>query len=55
VERQAQVALHLLLFLQTCALGKCTGNFATNLFAGLSANNLLTKKPEMNIEIIDRS
>ena len=25
VERQAQVALHLLLFLQTCALGKCTG------------------------------
>lgn len=25
VERQAQVALHLLLFLQTCALGRCTG------------------------------
>ena len=25
VEWQAQVALHLLLFLQTCALGKCTG------------------------------
>lgn len=25
VERQSQVALHLLLFLQTCALGKCTG------------------------------
>lgn len=25
VERQAQVSLHLLLFLQTCALGKCTG------------------------------
>ena len=25
VERQAKVALHLLLFLQTCALGKCTG------------------------------
>ena len=25
VERQAQVALHLLLFLQTCALGKCSG------------------------------
>ena len=25
VERQAQVGLHLLLFLQTCALGKCTG------------------------------
>ena len=24
VERQAQVALHLLLFLQTCALGKCS-------------------------------
>ena len=25
VERQAQVGLHILLFLQTCALGKCTG------------------------------
>lgn len=25
VERQAKVAIHLLLFLQTCALGKCTG------------------------------
>ena len=25
VERQAQVGPHLLLFLQTCALGKCTG------------------------------
>ena len=25
VERQAKVGLHLLLFLQTCALGKCTG------------------------------
>lgn len=25
VERQAQVAMQLLLFLQTCALGKCTG------------------------------
>ena len=25
VERQTKVALHLLLFLQTCALGKCTG------------------------------
>ncbi len=25
VERQTQVALHLLLFLQTCALGKCSG------------------------------
>lgn len=25
VERQARVVLHLLLFLQTCALGKCTG------------------------------
>ena len=24
-ERQASVAVHLLLFLQTCALGKCTG------------------------------
>ena len=30
-------------------------NFATNLFAGLIAYNLLPKKPEMNIEIIDRS
>ena len=147
VERQAQVALHLLLFLQTCALGKCSGisiidstplaschikrerqhrtmrgwaakgkctmgwfygfklhlvindkgeiiqwkltsgnvddrkrsvietvndelknvcqiehtrhrsfdNFATNLIAGLIAYNLLPKKPEMNIEIIDKS
>ena len=25
VERQAKVGLHLLLFFQTCALGKCTG------------------------------
>ena len=25
VERQAQVSLHLMLFLQICALGKCTG------------------------------
>ena len=30
-------------------------NFATNLFAGLIAYNLLLKKPEMNIEIIDTS
>ena len=30
-------------------------NFATNLFAGLIAYNLLPKKPEMNLEIIDRS
>ena len=30
-------------------------NFATNLFAGLIAYNLLPKKPSMNIEIIDRS
>ena len=30
-------------------------NFATNLFAGLIAYNLLPKKPEMNIEIIDKS
>ena len=29
--------------------------FATNLFAGLIAYNLLPKKPEMNIEIIDKS
>ena len=29
VERQAQVSLHLLLFLQTCALGKCTGISST--------------------------
>jgi len=31
------------------------GNFATNLIAGLIAYNLLPKKPEMNIEIIDKS
>ena len=30
-------------------------NFASNLFAGLIAYNLLPKKPEMNIEIIDKS
>ena len=30
-------------------------NFATNLFAGLVAYNLLPKKPSMNIEIIDKS
>lgn len=30
-------------------------NFATNLFAGLIAYNLLPKKPSMNIEIIDKS
>ena len=30
-------------------------NFATNLFAGLIAYNLLPKKPEMTLEIIDRS
>ena len=30
-------------------------NFATNLFAGLIAYNLLPKKPAMNLEIIDRS
>lgn len=29
--------------------------FASNLFAGLIAYNLLPKKPEMNIEIIDKS
>ena len=29
-------------------------NFATNLFAGLIAYNLLPKKPSMNIEIIDK-
>lgn len=29
-------------------------NFATNLFAGLIAYNLLPKKPAMNLEIIDR-
>ena len=143
VERQTEVALQLLLFLQTCALGKCTGfsiidstpliachskrerthktmkisqdlfeelfiddihlvtrirknmknslmnlydklllrkraiietvndvlkngchiehtrhrsinNFAANLFAGLIAYNLLPKKPELNLEIIDK-
>ena len=30
-------------------------NFATNLFAGLIAYNLLPQKPSMNIEIIDKS
>ena len=30
-------------------------NFATNLFAGLIAYNLLPKKPSVNIEIIDKS
>lgn len=30
-------------------------NFATNLFAGIIAYNLLPKKPDMNIEIIDKS
>ena len=30
-------------------------NFASNLFAGLISYNLLPKKPEMNIEIIDKS
>ena len=30
-------------------------NFASNLFAGLIAYNLMPKKPEMNIEIIDKS
>ena len=30
-------------------------NFATNLFAGLIAYNLLPKRPSMNIEIIDKS
>ena len=30
-------------------------NFASNLFAGLIAYNLLPKKPEMNIEIIDKT
>ena len=30
-------------------------NFATNLFAGLIAYNLLPKKPSMNIEIIDKN
>ena len=30
-------------------------DFASNLFAGLIAYNLLPKKPEMNIEIIDKT
>jgi hypothetical protein len=30
-------------------------NFATNLIAGLIAYNLMLKKPEMNIEIIDKN
>ena len=32
----------------------CIINFATNLFAGLLAYNLLPKKSEMNIETIDK-
>ena len=32
----------------------CIINFATNLFAGLFAYNLLPKKSEMNIETIDK-
>lgn len=34
---------------------RSVNNFAANLFAGLIAYNLLPKKPEMNIEIIDRT
>ena len=34
---------------------RSVNNFATNLVAGLIAYNLLPKKPEMNIEIIDKS
>ena len=30
-------------------------NFASNLFAEIIAYNLMPKKPEMNIEIIDKS
>ena len=30
-------------------------NFTTNILAGLIAYNLMPKKPEMNIEIIDKS
>ena len=29
-------------------------NFATNLLSGLIAYNLLPKKPQMNVEIIDK-
>ena len=32
---------------------RSVNNFATNLLAGLIAYNLLPKKPEMNIDIID--
>ena len=34
---------------------RCTDNFASNLVAGLTAYNLLPKKPSMNIDIIDKS
>lgn len=34
---------------------RSVNNFATNLFAGLIAYNLLPKKPSMNLEIIDKS
>ena len=33
---------------------RSVNNFATNLLAGLIAYNLLPKKPEMNIDIIDK-
>ena len=33
---------------------RSVNNFATNLLAGLIATNLLPKKPEMNIDIIDK-
>ena len=34
---------------------RCIDNFASNLVAGLIAYNLLSKKPSMNIDIIDKS
>ena len=34
---------------------RAINNFATNRLAGLIAYNLMPKKPEMNIEIIDKN
>lgn len=43
VERQAQVALHLLLFLQTCAQGKCTMGW----FYGFKLHLVINDKGEI--------
>ncbi len=43
-----------MLFVDDIPRHRSIENFATNLFAGLIAYNLLPKKPAMNLEIIDR-